>query len=73
MCKCERNWLFLKTGDIKSLKDQLITIIQNRQDLLNLSINCINAATNITHIKMHSNRLELMQNALTQYESGTLR
>ena len=64
---------FFKTGDIKSLKDQLITIIQNRQDLLNSSINCINAATNMTHIKMHSRRLEIMHGILTQYESGTLK
>ena len=59
---------FFKTGDIESLKYQLIQITENRLDLLNLGSSCVIAATKLTHKEMHLKRLEIMRVALTHYE-----
>lgn len=60
---------FFKTGDIDSLKNQLIAIVDNRQALIDMSENCIQYVNNRTHKQMHMTRLSLIQQALTQYSN----
>ncbi|MES2500735.1 MAG: glycosyltransferase [Pseudomonadota bacterium] len=66
-CVDQKTGYFFKTGDIESLKNQLIEIMQNRQALVNLSSACVDAVSNMTHKKMHEKRLEILNQALAKY------
>lgn len=66
----QKTGYFFKVGDINSLKSQIITIIENRQDLLNLSSPCVNAVSNMTHKKMHQKRLVIMHQSLAEYSAN---
>ncbi len=67
----QKTGYFFKTGDIDSLKNQLIEITQNRQDLVNLSSACVVSVSNMTHKKMHEKRLEIMHQALAKYAANS--
>ncbi|PPD56942.1 MAG: hypothetical protein CTY10_01675 [Methylotenera sp.] len=66
----QKTGYFFKTGDISSLKNQLIAVIQNRQALVSLSSACIDAVSNMTHKKMHEKRFEIMHPALVKYAAN---
>jgi hypothetical protein len=66
----QKTGYFFKTGDITSLKNQLIDIIQNRQALVDLSSACVDAVSNMTHKKMHEKRLEILHQALARYAAN---
>ena len=66
----QKTGYFFKTGDMSSLKNQLIAVIQNRQALVSLSSACIDAVSNMTHKKMHEKRLEIMHPALVKYAAN---
>ena len=65
----QKTGYFFKTGDLESLKNKLIEIIQNRQNLLALSSGCVDSVSNMTHKKMHEKRLKIMQQSLAEYEA----
>lgn len=65
----QKTGYFFKTGDIAHLKSQLITIINDRQALLNMGAQCVDYVNNMTHRQMHMKRLKLIQQALGTYTS----
>jgi len=58
---------FFKTGDSADLKAQLIHIIKDRNTLLKMSSQCVDYVKNMTHTQMHTKRLELINQALSDY------
>ena len=58
---------FFKVGDINDLKNHIISINNDRQALLNMSINCVYTAQNMTHKQMHMKRLGILQQSWTCY------
>ena len=65
----QKTGYFFKTGDIDSLKNQLIAIIKHRPALISMSENCIQYVNNRTHKQMHLTRLGLIQQALARYSA----
>ena len=60
---------FFKTGDAADLKDQLIGIMNNRQALVAMSKQCVDEVKNMTHTQMHIKRLQLLNQALSNYSN----
>ena len=58
---------FFKTGDAEDLKNKLIHIINERDALAGMSKRCVEEVKNMTHTQMHIKRLELLNQALSDY------
>lgn len=66
----QKTGYFFRTGNIESLKQQLIAIMHVRQTLIDMSTNCVNEVSNMTHKQMHMKRLKIIQQALANYSKG---